>query len=172
MTEKALVASGITAAGKPRKVRVKKIKGGDFNGIMRVAGDVVSSGAKLAAHAAPLLLGLGNKPTEWNTLVAKVRKEKGLSLKETLKYIKEHNLYTKKGKGKSGGSARLPLMTESVEANLRDVMPPTTQVVGIVKSLKHDGSHEMVIQPSSSSGYTTRRKGRPKKHAMAITDVA
>ena len=104
---------------------------------------------------------MGKKPTEWNTLVAKVRKGKGLTLKETLKYIKEHNLYTKKGK--TGGSARLPLTDESVEANLRDVMPPTTQAVGNVKSLKHDGSHEMVIQPSSSSGYTTRRRGRPKK---------
>ena len=50
-----------------------------------MAGDVISSGAKIAAHAAPLLLGLGKekKPNEWNTLVAKVRKEKGLSLKET-----------------------------------------------------------------------------------------
>ena len=101
-------------------------------------------------------------PTEWNTLVAKVRKETGLSLKETLKHIKEHNLYTKKGKGKSGGSARLPLMDESVAANLRDVMPPTTPEVGNVKSLKHDGSHDMVIQPSSSSGYTTKRRGRPR----------
>ena len=161
ITEKALAASGISAAGKPRKVRVKKIKGGDWGDISRVAGDVISSGAKIAAHAAPLLLGLGKKPTEWNTLVAKVRKEKGLSLKETLKYIKEHNLYTKKGK--TGGSARLPLMPESVEANLKDMMPPTTQAVGNVKSLKHDGSHEMVIQPSSSSGYTTKRRGRPKK---------
>ena len=72
------MASGITAAGKPRKVRVKKIKGGDLNAVMRVAGDVISSGAKIAAHAAPLLLGLGKekKTTEWNTLVAKVRKEK------------------------------------------------------------------------------------------------
>ena len=48
---------------------------------MRVAGDVVSSGAKIAAHAAPLLLGLGKekktrKPSEWNTLVSKVRQEK------------------------------------------------------------------------------------------------
>ena len=41
---------------------------------MRVAGDVISSGAKIAAHAAPLLLGLGKTPNEWNTLVAKVRK--------------------------------------------------------------------------------------------------
>ena len=58
---------------------------------MRVAGDVVSSGAKIAAHAAPLLLGLGKKTTEWNSLVAKVRKEKGLSLKETLKYKERQN---------------------------------------------------------------------------------
>ena len=98
ITEKALMASGITAAGKPRKVRVKKIKGGDLNDVMRVAGDVISSGAKIAAHAAPLLSGLGKKPTEWNTLVAKATKEKGLNLKETFKYIKEQNLYTKKGK--------------------------------------------------------------------------
>ena len=87
-------------------------------------------------------------------------------MKETLKYIKEHNLYQKKGK--SGGSARIPLSDESVAANLRDVMPPTMQTVGSVKSLKHDGSHEMVIQPSSSSGYTTRRKGRPKQQVLAL----
>ena len=155
------MASGITAAGKPRKVRVKTIKGGDLNDVMRVAGDVISSGAKIVAHAAPLLLGLGKKPTEWNTLVAKVRKEKGLSLKETLKYIKEHNLYTKKGK--NGGSARLPLTDESVAANIRDVMPPSMQTVGNVKSLKHDGSNDMILQPSSGSGYSTRRRGRPKK---------
>ena len=65
----------------------------------------------------------------------------------------------------------MPLMTESVEANLRDVMPPTTQAVGNVKSLKHDESHEFLIQPSSSSGYTTRRKGRPKKQVLAIEDL-
>ena len=142
ITEKALMASGITAAGKTRKVRVKKIKGGDMNDVMRVAGDVISSGAKIAAHAAPLLLGLGKekKPTEWNTLVAKVRKEKGLTLKETLKCIRDHNFYTKKGK--NGGSARLLLTDESVAANLRDVMPPTMQTVGNVKPLKHDGSQE------------------------------
>ena len=45
---------------------------------MRVAGDVVSSGAKIAAHAAPLLLGLGQKPSEWNELVKKVSAETGL----------------------------------------------------------------------------------------------
>ena len=85
ITEKALMASGITAAGKPRKVRVKKIKGGDMNDVMRVAGDVISSGAKIAAHAAPLLVGVGKKPTEWNTLVAKVRKEKGFNFERDVK---------------------------------------------------------------------------------------
>ena len=55
-----------------------------------------------------------------------------------VKYIEEHNVYTKKGK--TGGSARMPLMTESVDANLRNVMPPTMQTVENVKSLKHDGS--------------------------------
>ena len=143
------MASG--TIGKPRKVRMKKIKGGDMNDVMRVAGDVISSGAKIAAHAAPLLLGLGEekRPTEWNTLVAKVRKDKGLALKETLEYIKEDNIYTKKGK--TGGSARLPLTEESVAANLRDVMPPTMQTVGNVKSLKHDGSQEIVSKPRKSS---------------------
>ena len=58
------MTSGITAAGKPRKVRSRKIKGGDLGDIARVAGDVLSSGAKIAAHAAPLLLGLGKKPPE------------------------------------------------------------------------------------------------------------
>ena len=110
-----------------------------------------------------MLLGLGKekKPTEWNTLVAKVRKENGLSLKETLKYIREHNLYQKKGK--TGGSARLPLTDESVAANLKDMMPPTMQTVGNVKSLKHDGSQEMVIQP--------KRVARTKKQVMAIEDM-
>ena len=162
------MASGITAAGKPRKVRVKKV-GGNFDDVMRTVGDVVSSGAKIAAHAAPLLLCLGKQPTEWNTLVAKVRKETCLNLKETLKSIKEHNLYQKRGK--TGGSALLPLTAESVAANLRDVMPPSMQTVGNVKSLKHDGSHEMVIQPSSSSGCTSRRRGRPKKQVLALEDI-
>ena len=74
ITEKALAASGITEAGTPRKVRVKKV-GGNFDDVMRTVGDVVSSGAKLAAHAAPLLLGLGKNTTEWNTLVARIKKK-------------------------------------------------------------------------------------------------
>ena len=96
-------------------------------------------------------------------------KRKRLNFEETLKHIKEHNLYTKKGK--TGGSARLPLTDESVAANLRDVVPPTMQTVGNVKSLKPDGSHEMVIHPSSSSSYTKRRRGKPKKQVLAIEDI-
>ena len=142
ITEKALVASGITAAGAPmpKRVRVKKVKGGDFNDVMRVAGDVVSSGAKIAAHAAPLLLaGLGKekkarKPSEWNTLVSKVRKEKGISLKDAMKHIKDNNLYQKKIK--TGGSARFPLSQETVDATLKDEMHPTMQITGNVKYLK------------------------------------
>ena len=94
------MASGITAAGKPRKVRVKKIKGGDWGDISRVAGDVISSGAKIAAHAAPLLLGLGKekKATEWNTLVAKIRKDKNITLKGTLNILKNTIYIQRKAK--------------------------------------------------------------------------
>ena len=89
--EQALKASGIIGARqqKPKRVGVKTVQqgggttnihGGDFNDVMRVTGDVLSSGARIAAHAAPLLLGLGKKkkakqPLEWNTLVAKLRQE-------------------------------------------------------------------------------------------------
>ena len=65
---------------------------------MRTVGDVVSSGAEIAAHAAPLLLAgsseekKARKPSEWNTLVSTVRKEKGISLKEAMKHIKKKNL--------------------------------------------------------------------------------
>ena len=65
ITEKALAASGMTAAGNPRKARVKKV-GGNFDDVMRTVGDVVSSGAKIAAHAAPLLLGLGKEKSQPN----------------------------------------------------------------------------------------------------------
>ena len=78
---------------------LKKSKGATLT-----VGDVVSSGAEIAAYAAPLLLaGLGKekkarKPSEWNTLVSKIRKEKGISLKDAMKHIKENNLYQKRNK--------------------------------------------------------------------------
>ena len=143
--EQALKASGIIGAGqpKPKRIRGKKIiQGGDFNDVMRVTGDVLSSGAKIAAHAAPLLLGLGKEkkakqPSEWNTLVAKVRQETGKTLKDTLKHIKENNLYQKKTKTKTGGSARFPLTDESVNATVRPAIIPETRKTGNVKSLKY-----------------------------------
>ena len=95
ITEGELQASGIIGSGqpKPKRVRVKKVlQGGDFNDVMRVTGDVLSSGAKIAAHAAPYVLplvGLGKqKPNEWNTLVSKIRKEHGLSLKYAMIHIR------------------------------------------------------------------------------------
>ena len=85
ITEKALAASGITAAGapKPKRVRVKQIKGGDFNdvlskvkGVASTVGDVVKTAATVAPYVLPLV-GLGKekkarKPSEWNTLVSKI----------------------------------------------------------------------------------------------------
>ena len=161
--EQALKASGIIGAGetKPKRIRVKKIlQGGDFNDVMRVTGDVLSSGAKIAAHAAPLLLGLGKekKPSEWNTLVAKVRKETGKSLKDTLKHIKENNLYQKKTKTKTGSGARFPLTDESVNATVRPAIIPETRKTGNVKSLKYMEHPETVVKP------------RRKKTMLAITD--
>ena len=97
---------------KPKRVRkAKTVAGGDLNDVIKTVGNVVDTGVKVAkgvAAVAPYVLplvGLGKegKPkrtvahlSEWNELVKKVRQEKGLSLKDTLKYIKEHNLYKKK----------------------------------------------------------------------------
>ena len=103
-------------AVKPKRVRKAKTlppetTGGDFNDVMKTVGNVVDTGVKVAkgvATVAPYvlpLLGLGksDKPkkpmahmSEWNELVKKVRTEAGKSLKDTLKHIKENNLYKKK----------------------------------------------------------------------------
>ena len=154
-----LKASGIIGAGdvKPKRVRVKKVlQGGSFDDVMRVTGDVLSSGAKIAAHAAPLLLGLGKerKPSEWNSLVAKIRKEHGLSLKDAMIHIKNKNLYEKKTKTKTGGAARFPLSDASVNANLRPAIVPSTRMTGNVKSLKFNEGSEKVVKP---------QRGRKKK---------
>ena len=122
--------------GARRKRRIKK--GGDFNDIINgvksaagAVGEAVKTAAVVAPYVAPLI-GLGKKrePTEWMKLVQKVRTEKGLNLTDTLKYIKEHNLYTKKGatapavapkprkpraKKEQGGSAQLPFVVERIE---------------------------------------------------------
>ena len=155
--EQALKASGIIGAGQPKakRVRVKKIlQGGYFNDVMRVTGDVLSSGAKIAAHAAPLLLGLGKEkkakqPSEWNTLVAKVRHETSKSLKDTLKHMRENNSYQKKSKTKTktGGSARFPFTDEAVNTTVRPATIPETRKTGNVKSLKYMEHHESVVKP-------------------------
>ena len=67
-----------------------------MNGIKSTAGTVgkvVKTAAAVAPYVAPLV-GLGKKrePTEWMQMVKKVRTEKNLNLRDTLKYIKEHNL--------------------------------------------------------------------------------
>ena len=87
---------------KPKRVRkAKTVQPRDFSdvldGIKKTAstvGDVVKTAATVAPYVLPLVgLGKEGKPkksmahsSEWNSLVAKVRQEKGLSLKDTLKY--------------------------------------------------------------------------------------
>jgi hypothetical protein len=175
ITEGELQASGIIGAGKPKpkRVRVKKVlQGGDFNDVMRVTGDVLSSGAKIAAHAAPLLLGLGKqKPNEWNSLVAKVRKEHGLSLKDAMVHIKNNNLYQKKTKVKTGGAARLPLTDASVNANIRPAIVPETRMTGNVKSLKFNEGTETVIKPRRNNKLLALEDmPRSNKKLLAIMD--
>jgi hypothetical protein len=68
-------------------------------GVASTVGDVVKTAATVAPYVLPLV-GLGKekkprKPSEWNTLVSKIRTEKGLSLKDAMKHIKENNLYQK-----------------------------------------------------------------------------
>jgi len=63
-----------------------------------------------------------------------------LTLKQTLQYIKQNNLYQKKGKT-TGGSARLTLNNENVKASQGDMGLPADQpaiVRGNVKSLKYN----------------------------------
>ena len=69
-------------------------------GVASTVGDVVKTAATVAPYVLPLV-GLGKekkarKPSEWNTLVSKIRKEKGISLKDAMKHIKDNNLYQKK----------------------------------------------------------------------------
>lgn len=166
--QKKLIEAIENAQPAPKKIRVRKVRqggeatkkeeakqGGDFNDVMRVVGDAVSGVAKAAPYVAPLLLAAGKekkskakakaepskpapKQTEWNQLVTKVRKEKGMNLKQTLQYIKEKGLYQKKGKAKSGG-ARLTINQSNIKASQGDMGPPpdgVAKTTGHVKSLK------------------------------------
>ena len=170
--EQALRASGIIGAGqpKPKRIRVKKIiQGGDFNDVMSgiksaasTVGDVVKTAATVAPYVLPLV-GLGKEkkakqPSEWNTLVAKVRQETGKTLKDTLKHIKENNLYQKKTKTKTGSGARFPFSDQTVNATVRPAIIPETRKTGNVKSLKYMDNPETVVKP------------RRKKTILAIED--
>ena len=110
---KPMIITEQTTVIKPKRVRKAKAKGGDFNDVMdgikktaSTVGDVVKTAASVAPYVLPLVgLGKEGKPkksmthlSEWNELVKKVRAETGKSLKDTLKHIKENNLYKKKGK--------------------------------------------------------------------------
>lgn len=137
------VAKPCTGRGRTKKVATE---GGDFNDVLHTVGNVVETGAKVAKAAAQVapyvlpLVGLGKKRnmghlSAWNEFVKKTRLETGKNLKDTLKYIKEHNLY-KKGqstsapaaapkrrvtKKEAGGSATFPLIKETVQARVGDL---------------------------------------------------
>jgi hypothetical protein len=109
---KPMVITGQVAVKPKRKAKAKAVAavGGDFNDVMdgikktaSTVGDVVKTAATVAPYVLPLIgLGKAKKPmahlSEWNELVKKVRAETGKSLKDTLKHIKENNLYKKKDK--------------------------------------------------------------------------
>ena len=174
--------------GAGRKRRTKK--GGDFEDIMNgiksaagTVGEVVKTAAAVAPYVAPLI-GLGKKrePTEWMKLVHKVRKEKGLNLTQTLKYIKEHNLYTKKGaataptktrkpraRKEQGGSAQLPFVVERIEQG--DVKP-TLRKTGGVPSLKHaSGNQPPDMYGGSSVPPAKVRKPRANKFEIISSSL-
>ena len=172
------VAKAIEGEGKPMVItqettvikpkRKRKAKGGDFNDVMdgikktaSTVGDVVKTAASVAPYVLPLVgLGKGDKPkknmshlSEWNTLVAKVRAETGKSLKDTLKHIKENNLYKKKektttttkaeGSGKKrtrktkeGGSSGGILINEVVKERVKGDVVAEPRVNESVPSMK------------------------------------
>ena len=141
---------GVVTTGRGRRKKAPETlatEGGDFNDVIKTVGNVVETGAKVAKAAASVapyvlpLVGLGKKRSmghlsAWNEFVKKTRLETGKSLKDTLKHIKEHNLY-KKGaqavvapvaapkrravKKEAGGSATFPLIKETVDARKGDL---------------------------------------------------
>jgi hypothetical protein len=149
---------------KPKRVRkAKTVQAGDFGDVMdgikkaaSTVGDVVKTAATVAPYVLPLVgLGKEGKPkrnmahlSEWNALVAKVRQETGKSLKDTLKHIKENNLYKKKEGGakqptvkrprktREGGSSGGILINEVVDARTKGDLKAEPQVTGGVPSMK------------------------------------
>jgi hypothetical protein len=152
---------------KPKRARKAKTlppeaSGGDFGDVMdgikkaaSTVGDVVKTAATVAPYVLPLVgLGKEGKPkrnmahlSEWNALVTKVRQETGKSLKDTLTYIKQNNLYKKKGetkqptvkrprKTKEGGSSGGILIKEVVDERTKGDVVAVPRETGGVPSMK------------------------------------
>ena len=176
-TQEATVVKG---AGRKRRTK----KGGDFEDIMNgiksaagTVGEVVKTAAAVAPYVAPLV-GLGKKrePSEWLQLVKKVRSEKNLNLRDTLKYIKEHNLYKRKGtatadaapktrkpraKKEQGGSAQLPFVVDRIE---KGDVKATVRKTGGAPSLKHASGNQPPDMYGGAAPPPVRvRKPRVKK---------
>jgi hypothetical protein len=169
-----VVSDAAEAVVKPKRVRKAKggdakgmaTVGGDFNDVMdgikktaSTVGDVVKTAAAVAPYVLPLVgLGKGDKPkrtvahlSEWNAFVKKTREETGKSLKDTLKHIKEHNLYKKKGsdakpevkttvkrprKTREGGSSGGILIDEVVKARTKGDVVAVPRSEGGLPSLR------------------------------------
>ena len=64
-----------------------------------------------------------------------------------MKHIKENNLYQKKTKTKTGGSARFSFTDEAVNATVRSAIIPEARKTGNVKSLKYMKRPETLVKP-------------------------
>ena len=160
-----VVTDTVETVVKPKRKAKAKTEGGDFNDVMdgikktaSTVGDVVKTAASVAPYVLPLIgLGKDGKAkksmghlSEWNSFVKKVREEKGMNLKDTLKYIKEHNLYKKKGeaaqpaaptvkkprKKKEGGSSGGILINEVVDERTKGDVVSVPRETGGVPSMK------------------------------------
>jgi len=149
---------------KPKRGRkAMSTKGGDFNDVMdgikktaSTVGDVVKTAASVAPYVLPLV-GLGKEGgakksmghlSEWNAFVKKTKAATGKSLKDTLKHIKEHNLYKRKGetakptttkrtrKTKKGGASGGILINEVVKERTAGDVVAEPRATGGVPSMR------------------------------------
>ena len=148
---------------KPKRVRkAKTVQAGDFSdvldGIKKTAstvGDVVKTAADVAPYVLPLVgLGKEGKPkrtvahlSEWNAFAKKTREETGKSLKDTLKYIKEKNLYKKKGNATKGLLSWSKEVVKPRPKNVKLEEPPKTEGAG-----KHRAKRPRKTKEGGSSG--------------------
>ena len=71
----------------PRKIGGSKSKD---NGVSTLKPSKLLYSSSMSGGAKPK-----RPPTEWQKLLKKTREEKGLSLKDAIKYVKDNNLYKK-----------------------------------------------------------------------------